>query len=218
MSTAELPERTWYVTLALRELVEPAAPPFPTTREGRAEYLRRGDSARLARAERRIEPGERLPARGTPARRSYEAALRRWQRYTTTGGERREPRGAARDALDALVRQRIAERMDAQRVANLARLARGFRARVHAWVSPSPPHVNARPQWLPGGGLRKLWPIGPPWAAEVADAYQAGDDAQVEASTLAGIFGTPDAYGDRYWPEQDASVVDHIDATEVEWL
>lgn len=220
MSTAELPERTWHVTVALRGLLEPDAPPMPTTREGRAEYLQRGDPTRLARLERGIAPDAALPRKGTAERRQYDNAARRWQRYTTaTGGQRREPTGAAADAINALVRQRIAERLAAQRAAALARLRReGFRLRVHAWVSPSPPHVNARPQWLPGGGrLRELWPVGEPWAGEVADAYQRDDSAQVEASALEGLFGTEGPEGGLYWPEQDASVVDHIDAAEVEW-
>lgn len=51
----------------------------------------RGSSGRLARELAGIPQTGKLPRRGSPERRRYDAAIRNVQRYRTTAGERRRP-------------------------------------------------------------------------------------------------------------------------------
>ena len=143
-------------------------------------------NAALVRAMHDIEPGARLPAKGTDARREYDADLRRVQRYRA--GEGKQQRGRARPDPRFM---RAAKRAPAKRKRAAGR--RGVDVRVRA-----PLKVSAvwRTHTMPASGAVHV-----ELDSDVLDAWAAGDDIDAElADAFLDAYGLPDAeLGDVEW-------------------
>lgn len=112
-----------------------------------------GGTSGSARALLGIPEGARLPAKGTPKRREYDATMRRVQRYTTTGAQRRAPSGTDL----AKLRKRMGTAALGKRLDRLDK--DGGRCRMKAEVSKtSPPPYDYQERWLPSYGYNYLPP------------------------------------------------------------
>lgn len=100
-----------------------------------------------------IPEGAALPVKGTPERRAYDSAMRRVQRYTTTGAQKRKPSAPEL----AKLRKRVGTGTLAKRLDRLDK--EGGRCRMKAEVNrKSPPEVDMQERWLPSYGYNYLPP------------------------------------------------------------
>lgn len=207
---------------ALAELLDvtPAEPEPkpPRTLEGARGTLERGDTAAMARADLGLE-GAPLPPQGTAERRAYESRKRRYERYTTTAGERRGST-APGDMLDRILeraRERTAERRHAWRdlrarlrVRALNRMRRdGFSMHLTAVIRVS---RTVKIAHMPAGagstpGFQRIPSEG---ARPVADAWGDGDREGAGAEALNAFFAA-------YWTAGSAVAVTEIVDVRCRW-
>lgn len=148
-----------------------------------------GSRPALARELVGLPAAGKLPARGTPERTAYAAALRRVQRWTTSGAQRRRP---AVSTLRALTRSR-----EERRLAQLAR--RGARVRLRAKVKVDTPTARRgkiereRQRTMPSGGPGTY--LDADEMGTIAAFWEAGDHATAAGllfDAFAEAYGFPD--------------------------
>ena len=167
--------------------------------ESGPQSLDLAERQRMARDEAGIEHGARLPKRGTDARRAYDTAMRRFQRYVPGPGERR--RTGRANPISATARRAMA-------TANVMRARRnGLLMRLRAAIRVSKV-VKIHTMPSDAGGFARMVHIPGSSAGPALDAWSEGDMDGASGLLLAAFFV-------HYWGNPNPAEVGSIERCEV---